>query len=166
MDAIEALKKRRSVRDYADRPIAKKVLEEIIDCARFAPTACNVQPWEFVVVTEREALEKIARLCNYGKFIAEAGACVLVLCEDTKYYLEDGAAATENILLAAAHFGIGSCWVAGDKKPYCKDILKLAGAPAKYKLVSVLALGYPKSAGEFRLADKRPLKELLHWEKF
>jgi nitroreductase len=166
MDTLEVLKKRRSVREYADKPVSKKVLEEIIDCARYAPTARNVQPWEFVVVTGKPALKKLSELCEYGKFIKDAGACVLVLCDDTKYYLEDGVAATENVLLAAAHFGLGSCWVAGDKKPYCKDILEFVGAPEKYKLVSVLAIGVPKSAGALRLMEKRPLKELLHWEKF
>ncbi|HAH05895.1 MAG TPA: nitroreductase family protein [Elusimicrobia bacterium] len=166
MNTLEVLKKRRSIREYADKPIPKKVLEEIIDCARYAPTARNVQPWEFVVVTGKPALERLAGLCEYGKFIAQAGACILVLCEDTKYYLEDGVAATENVLLAAAHFGVGSCWVAGDKKPYGKDVLKLVGAPAKMKLVSVLSLGYPKSKAEFKLMKKRALKGMLRWEKY
>lgn len=165
-NTLDALKNRRSVRGYACKPIPREILEEIIECARFAPTANDVQPWEFVVVTEQETLKKLAAICEYGKFIKSAGACVLVLSQNVKYYLEDCSAATENILLAAANFGVGSCWVAGDKKPYCADILALVGAPAELKLVSVLALGYPRSADVFRMAKKRALKDVLHWERF
>ena len=163
---IDALKNRRSVRQYADKPIPKDVLEELIDCARYAPTARNFQPWEFVVVTEKASLLAIARLCEHGKFIDEAGACVLVLCRDVNRYLEDGSAATQNILLAAARFGVASCWVAGDKKPYVADILRLVGAPSELKLVSMVALGYPRSPDVFALAEKRLLEDVLHWEKF
>jgi nitroreductase len=68
------------------------------------------------------------------------------------------------MLVAAANLGIGSCWVAGDKKPYCARMLELVGAPAGMKLVSIIALGYPaKKEGP---VQKRPLKDVLHWERF
>ncbi|MEK7408612.1 MAG: nitroreductase family protein, partial [Acidobacteriota bacterium] len=85
------------------------------------------------------------------------------LCKDTKYYLEDGSAATENILLAAHARGLGACWVAGDKKPYAPRILALVGAPAGYKLISLVPVGHP---AEQPAKDKRPLSEMLHWERF
>ena len=117
MDAIEVLKTRRSVRAYKGEPVPRKVIEDIVDCGRLAATAVNIQPWEFVVVTDARMLRRIATATDYGKFIADAPMCVLVLCRDTKYYLEDGSAAAENILLASRAHGLGSCWVAGDKKP-------------------------------------------------
>nr|MCK4929784.1 nitroreductase family protein [Nanoarchaeota archaeon] len=163
-EVIRAIKKRRSYRSYQDKEISKDILEEIIDCARLAPSANNIQPWEFVVVTDKEILKKIASITDYGKFIKNAGACVIVLCKDTKYYLEDGCATTENILLAAESFGIGSCWVAGDKKHYCNKILELVGAPKGYKLVSILSLGYYDK--EEKPHGKRALKDVIHWEKF
>lgn len=153
MDAIEALKTRRSVRIYQNRPIPKEVLEDIIDCARLAPTAMNRQPWAFVVVTEKETRQRIA----------QAAACVAVFCEDTKYFLEDGAAATQNILLAAWAHGVGSCWVAGDKKAYAEPIRQLLGLPESYKLVRLIPLGYPVDVPQ---KDKRPLGDVLHWEKY
>jgi nitroreductase len=165
MEAMEILKTRRSVRVYKDRPIAEETLEKIVDAARFAPTARNVQPWEFVVVTDRGILTKIAALAENGRFLASATACIAVFCSDTKYYLEDGCAATQNILLAATALGIGSCWVAGDKKPYCSQVSKLLNAPESLKLVSLIALGYPESENSFRAVDKRGLQEVLHWEK-
>ena len=166
MDAIEVLKKRRSIRLFQDKSIPKSNLEAIVDAGRFAPTARNVQPWEFVVITDENVLNKIAGLAENGKFIAGCKACVAVFCTDTKYYLEDGCGATVNILNAAAALGIGSCWVAGDKKDYCAEIIQLLNAPSGYKLVSLIALGYPQDKNSFKLVDKKPLKDMLHWEKF
>lgn len=166
MDTLEVLKTRRSIREYKDKPIPKEVLERIVDAARFAPTARNEQPWEFIVVVEKETLNKIAGLTDHGKFIAQAAACILVFCKDTKYYLEDGCAATENILIAATALGIGSCWVAGDKKPYCRQIHELLNVALSFKLVSMVSLGYPKSEKAFNIAEKRALREMIHWEKF
>ncbi|MGA2085220.1 MAG: nitroreductase family protein [Terracidiphilus sp.] len=163
MDAIEALKTRRSIRAYTAEAVTRNVIEEMVDCARLAATARNEQPWEFVVVTEREALGRIAGLADYGKFIADAAACVVVLCKDTKYYLEDGSAASQNMLLAATAHGLGACWVAGDKKPYAETVRKLVGAPEGYKVVSLVPFGYPAESPPKR---KRPLAEVLHWEKF
>jgi nitroreductase len=163
MDAIEVLKTRRSVRAYTDAPVPREIIEDIIDCGRLAATAINIQPWEFVVVTGRDLLRSIARTTDYGKFIAHAPVCVVVLCEDTKYYLEDGSAATENILLAARAHGLGACWVAGDKKPYAPDICRLVGAPRGYKLVSLIPMGYPAESSE---KPKRPLSDVLHWDKY
>ncbi len=166
MDIISAIKARRSVREYKDKPIPGEAVEKIIDAARFAATARNVQPWEFVVITDRDILRKIAELADNGRFVASAAACIAVYCSDTKYYLEDGCAATENILIAAASIGIGSCWVAGDKKPYCNQVSNLLKAPSEFKLVSLIALGYPASEDSPEVREKKPLGEILHWEQF
>ncbi len=164
MDALEVLEGRRSVRNYSDKPVDKEIIKKIINVARFAPTANNKQPWEFVVVTDSRMKSQIAGITEYGKFIAQAGACIVVYCQDTKYYLEDGSAATQNILLAAHALGIGSCWVAGDKKDYCKEISELLGVPGEYKLVSLIAIGYADRPVPPH--SKRSLEEVLHWEKF
>lgn len=162
MDAIQCLKKRRAVRSFEDKEIDKEILKDIIDCARLAPSARNEQKWEFIVITDENTLEKVASMTGQN-FIKEAGACVAVVSEDYKYYLEDGAAASENILLAARSYRIGSCWVAGDKKPYAENILKLLNIPEGYKLVSLLALGY----GQFpEPHGKRELEDVLHWQHF
>jgi nitroreductase len=163
MDAIEVLKTRRAVRAFKSEPVPKEIIEDIVDCGRLAASANNIQPWEFVVVTEPGMLGRIATLTDFGKFIVDAPVCVLVLCKDTKYYLEDGSAATENVLLAARAHGLGSCWVAGDKKPHAPKICRLVGAPQEYKLVSLIPLGYPAESPE---KSKRPLTDVLHWEKY
>lgn len=164
METFDAIKIRCSVREFKDTVIPKDVIEKIIDCGRVAPTARGEEPWEFTAVTDKKILRGIADITDYGKFIANSACAILVFCKDTKYYLEDGCAATENMLIAATDLGIGSCWVAGDKKSYCPKLTALLGAPPGYKLVSIVVLGYP--ARKTSPTAKRPLKDVLHWERF
>lgn len=163
MDAIEVLKTRRSVRKYEARAVPRELLSQIVDCARLAATARNDQPWEFVVVTSEEARAHLASLTDYGKHIATAGACVVVFCRDTKYFVEDGSAATQNLLLAAHALGLGTCWIAGDKKAYAKPVAEYLGVPDGYRLVSLVAVGFPAESPQ---RSKRSLSEVLHWERF
>ncbi len=163
MNAIDCLKTRRSVRQYLPDPIDAAVLEDIAECGRLAATARNIQPVHIVIVTNPELKAEIAGTTDHGKFMANAPVCIVVLGEDTKYYLEDGCAATQNILLAATAHGLGSCWTAGDKKPYADNIRKMVGAPDGFKLVSIVAIG--KTAAEPTPA-KKSLAEVLHWEKY
>ena len=165
MNLFEAIRSRRSIRAFSDKPLERQLLERIVDAGRFAATARNVQPWEFVVVSERGMLKSLAALADNGRFIADAAACIAVFCSDTKYYLEDGCAATQNMLLAAGGLGIGSCWVAGDKKSYCNQVSALLAAPASLKLVSLIALGYPQDAN-IPNPQKRNLSEVIHLERF
>jgi nitroreductase len=164
MKALEALRTRRSVRRYQDRPVAPEVLEQIVDAGRLAATARNGQPWEFVVLTDHDLKAQVAAATDHGKFIADGPAAIAVFCQESKYYLEDGAAATQNILVAAHSLGLGACWIAGDKKEYAPAIGKLLGAPQQMRLVSLVALGYPQD--QLPEKEKRPLSAVLHWEHF
>lgn len=164
METLEAIKKRRSVRQFKDLTVEKEKIEQIIDCARLAPSANNFQPWEFIVVTDSTQRKEIANTTDYGRFIAQSPVCIAVFCRNTHFYLEDGCAATENILIAARALGLGSCWIAGDKTPYASQVAKIVGVPANYHLVSLIALGYPEV--EPSPPRKRSLEEVLHWEKF
>jgi nitroreductase len=163
MQPIELLKTRRSIRAYTPQAVPREIIEDIIDCGRLAPTARNEQPWEFVVVTDKAVRSGIAQAADYGRFIADAPVCVAVLSRQTKYYLEDGSAATLNILLAAHAHGLGACWVAGDKKPYAAKVVQMVGAPEDYRLISLVSIGYPAEKPE---TGKRALREMLHWERF
>jgi len=165
MDFFDVINNRASVRDYRDRVVERAVLKKLVDAGRRAPTARAVEPWEFVVVTQRQALTKLSELLSpNGAFIAQAGAAIVVFSRDTKYYLEDGCAATENILLAAAAHGLGACWIAGDKKPYAQTVCAEFNAPAGMKLVSIVSLGWPKPAAAQK--KNRSLEDVVHWEQF
>ena len=164
MNTFAAIAARRSVRSF--RPAAAidpTELLRIVDAGRLAPTARNEQPWEFVVVTDRDTLADLGRLADHGRFIADAAACIAVFAKPTTYYLEDGSAATTQMLLAATDLGVASCWVAGDKKAYAAGIGKRLGAPAEFKLVSLIALGY---AADVTAAPKRELREVTHWNAY
>ena len=164
MDAFEALGTRRSVRRFKPDPVERSEIEKVVEAGRLAATANNLQPWEFVVVTDEAMRRRLATLADYGKFIAQAPVCIVTFSKDTKYYLEDGSAATQNMLVAARALNLGSCWVAGDKKAYAGEIGNLLGMPGGYKLISLVALGHP---AEFPSgAGKRPLKEVMHWERY
>jgi nitroreductase len=162
MDAIACLKTRRSVRAFRDAPVGRDVVEDIVDCARLAATANNAQPWLFVAVDDADLRGQIAGLTDWGRFIAQAPVCIAVLCRVSRYYLEDGSAATQNLLNAARAHGLGSCWVAGDKKPYAGRITALLGAPDDFALVSLVAIGHP---AEEPTPTKKRLGEVLRWNR-
>lgn len=164
MDALEALRTRRSVRRYDPaRELPRETLEQLVDCGRLAASARNTQPWEFVVVTDPARRAEIAALAAHGRFIADASACIAVFCRDGDYPLEDGCAATQNILVAARAFGLGACWVAGARKDHAPAVAALLGVPEGIRLVSLVAVGYPLDVPS---PPKRPLAEVLHWEAF
>ena len=164
METLEAIAARCSTRSYKPDAVPKATLEKIVDAGRLAASARNEQPWDFIAVTDAGTRKAIAELTDYGKFIADVPVCICVLCKTTKYYLEDGSAAAQNMLVAAAALGVQSCWVAGDKKEYAPKVVELLGATAEHKLVALLAMGY--ASGPVPRRSKRTLSQVLHWEKF
>ncbi|MFH1787756.1 MAG: nitroreductase family protein [Candidatus Altiarchaeota archaeon] len=159
MDATEFIKSRRSIRAYTDDEVPGYVIDDVLDCARLAPTARNVQPWLIGAVTDKDLLARLGGMCNTGPFIADAGVCFAVFClRDEKYYLEDGCAATMNIILACEAHGLGACWVAGDKKPYAEDVRRLLKVGEEYTLVALIPAGYPEQKPEGKA--KKPLEEV------
>lgn len=164
MNIFEAINQRKSVREYSEKEVDKKLLEKIIDAGRVAATARNEQPWEFIVTSNKEVLKKICDMCPNGPFIKNSPYLIAVFSKDTKYYIEDCSAATQNMLLAIEALGLGGCWIAGDKKDYIEDVRKIFNVPESHKLVSMISVGYPKK--EHSPKAKRPLKEVIHWENW
>jgi nitroreductase len=115
MDALEAIRKRRSVREYTGDPIPRKDLETIVDAGRLAATGSNKQPWDFIVVTEREMIDKLKVA---SKWMEKAGAIIAVVMDpSSRWWVEDGSAAVENMLIASTALGYGSCWLEGYTLP-------------------------------------------------
>ena len=123
MDVLEAIKQRRSTRSYTDEKVTDEDVERLIEAARWAPSAGNIQPWAFVVVKDVKTKKKLAVAALNQPFIQKAPV-VIIICADLTQYdrvygsrgknfysLQDTAAATENILLAAEELGLAICWV-------------------------------------------------------
>ncbi len=163
-DFIKLIKNRRSVREYTNKPIEKRILEEIVDCGRLAPSARNIQPWVFLVVTEKEKLEIISEQMEYGRFIRNAAACI-VICGDrkAKRYVEDCCIASENIMLSAKSLGIGSCYVAALGKDV-KGVRELLRVPENFEIICFISLGYFEKNPEPH--EKKQMKDVIRWESF
>jgi len=165
MGLYETLISRTSVRNFSSAPISKEIITKIINAGHHAATARNIQPWLFVVVTDAVRRKAIKDMCpNNGPYIEFAPVCVCVFCENVTYYLEDGSAATQNILNAAHSFGLGAVWVVGDKKDYADKIREYLKVPNNYKLVSLIPIGYPSE--KVKPTEKKPLEEKLFWEEY
>ncbi len=158
------IKSRHSIRKFKPEPVPDTVIADAIECARHAPTAMNLQPWLFGVIKDKNMLKKIADLTEHGKFIADATICFTVFGEKkAMYYLEDCCAATENLILALQAYGVGTCWVAGDKKGYAEPVRKLLNVPDDYTLVSLLPAGTP---ADISFVQKKELKKIVFREQY
>jgi len=151
MDVFEAIKGRRSIRQFTDEPIGKDALERLLDAARWAPTAGNQQRWRFVVVTSPSVKELIKKFAP-GIFAMPAAFIVICVEKDPDAhpgaevtYLADCAIASQNIMLAAYEMGIGSCVALSYAKVAIREILNI---PEGVEPLLVITLGYPAEAPE------------------
>lgn len=161
MDALEAIRKRRSIRQYSGGAIPKADLETIVDAGRLAPTGSNRQPWDFVVITDRAM---IAQFKVSSPWIASAAAVIVVVMDPrSRWWVEDGAAAIENMLLASTALGYGSCWVEGDVLPREEQFKILLEVPEEKRVMALIPIGV---AAETPAPEKKPLEQVLHWEKY
>ncbi|MFC1481881.1 nitroreductase family protein [Candidatus Neomarinimicrobiota bacterium] len=136
---------RRSIRKFYSDPVPEDVIRQLLEAAMAAPSGNNARPWHFVVVQEREMLNRIADLHPYGKMCYEAPLAIVV-CADPrlseKYWVQDCSAATENILLAATALGLGSVWLAGHpSQERLAPVKELLNMPKEYTILSIVAIG-------------------------
>jgi nitroreductase len=151
MDAMEAILTRRSVREYSDEPVSEAVVGQILRAAMQAPSAGNQQPWHFVVVRDRALLDAVPTFHPHAQMLRQAPAAILV-CADTrdlKYadlWVQDCAAAAQNLLLAAHALGLGAVWIA--LHPYdarSGPVCALFGLPPQVRPLCLVAIGHPGS---------------------
>ncbi len=154
MNTIECIKSRASVRSFKPDPVPDNVLEEIMDAAIQAPSAGNVQDWEFVIVSNQETKGRLAEAAYAQGFISQAPV-VIVVCSNLKtvssaygergkgmYSIQDTATATQNMMLAAWEKGVGSCWVGSFNDEKVREILVL---PKHVRPMAIVPIGYPQS---------------------
>jgi nitroreductase len=161
MDALEAIGKRRTVRNFTGAPIPRADLETIVDAGRLAASGYNRQPWDFIVVTDRGMIEQLKIA---ARWMEKAGAIIAVVLDPTtKYWLEDGSAAVQNMLVAATALGYGSCWLEGYTLPLESQFKALLDVPDDKRLLTLVPIGVPV---EWPTKEKKPLEQVLHWERF
>jgi len=161
MDTLEAIRKRRSIRKYTGDPVPREDLEKIVDAGRLAASGHNKQPWDFIVVTEREMIEKLKVA---ARWMEKAGAIIAVVLDpSSRWWLEDGSAAVENMLIASTALGYGSCWVEGNTMPHEEEFKALLGVPEEKRLLILVPIGVPV---KWPTQKKKPLEQVLHWERY
>jgi nitroreductase len=170
-DAFSVIHSRKSVRHFTGAPVSKADLEKIVRAGMAAPTAGNMQPWSFILITERKTLDDLAAGLLNARMLAKAGAAIVVCTEPDKangkkrdLAITDASLAGQNILLAIEAMGLGGVWTAAnpydDRVAHVKTIL---GIPPEVIPLNVIAIGVP--TGEDQPKDKYK-QEKVHWEKW
>lgn len=173
MDLLEAINHRRSIRRYKKQSLPEGAMQKLLDAARLAPSAGNVQPWQFVV-TEHPHTKKELMKAAYGQKFLEEAAAVIVICVDemraeesygqrgkTLYCFQDTAAAIQNILLTAVSMGLGTCWIGAFSEDAVKKVIN---APNGIRVVALISVGSPDESPAAR--PRRPLSEVMIKERF
>jgi len=170
LDLIETIKTRRSIRRFKPTTIPDRLIHSVIDSARHAPSAGDTQPWEFIVVKDKNVKERLAQTHAWSDFVTEAPVCIVVLGNEKispNYFAIDTACATENLLLASHSLGLGACWVAvydslnPNFEKHVRDVLNV---PSHLRIIAVVPIGYPDEKVEPR--KLRELDKILHFDKY
>lgn len=170
MSIIDTIYARRSIRQYQAKPVEKEKLTTLLKAAMAAPSAMNIKPWEFVVVTAPETMDLFRASLMFGKHNAPAA---IVVCGNTSFFkhpkasmfwVQDCSAATENILLAAVALGLGTVWLGVHPiHNFKKRISEILGLPKNVEPLNIIYVGYPAE-------EKNPRTQYdpnrVHWEKY
>jgi len=154
---------RRSVRRFQKKPVPEELLEVLMKAAMAAPSGNNAQPWEFVIVRHPQIKEELARVHSWVYMAAEAPAVIVVLGDKSSiWWRDDCAAATENLLLAAANLGLGAVWC-GIKENDAPVVRKILGIPSSLDVLCIVPLGYP---AEKPSPNTKYRKGKVHWDRY
>ena len=176
MDVFEAIRTRRSVRSYAPKPIPQALLEKMQQALRLAPSACNIQPWHFVLVKDAQLRKEVAKAAGGQSWMADAPVTVVACGLADQAYKKMGgygnsvdidlAIAMDHLTLAAAAEGLGTCWIGAFREDQVKKVL---GIPAGVKVVAMIALGYPAAPDLLRPAEesrRKPLADIFSTDRY
>ncbi len=154
MTVHQAIKLRRSVRAYSPRPIPDDVMQRMLEALRYAPSACNIQPWRFIFVTDPKMRQELARAAKEQMWMADAPVIVVACGYPAQAYPRMGgkyssldidiAIALDHLTLAAVAEGLGTCWIGAFYEQQVKPIL---GIPEGVRVLAMVPLGYPASEG-------------------
>ena len=170
MNITELIKYRKSVRAWADKPVDDETVEKIIDAARFAPSAKNLQDWRVIAVRDLELKAKMTDVARGQKFVGKAPV-ILAICGDTSTGMMsceiprsvvDATILIDHITLVASGEGLGTCWIGSFDQEACR---KLLGVPEGWEVVELLPLGYPANPSPVN-KTRKSVAELLSWNRW
>jgi nitroreductase len=173
MGVLEAIRGRRSIRSFKKMNISEGTVGKLIDAAGWAPSAGDLQPWEFIIVRSPETKKMLAVAASEQSFIQEAPVLIVVCANEnrvshvygvrgkTLYCIQDTAAAIQSLLLAAYSLGLGACWVGAFEEEEARAVLRL---PQGIRPVVMIPVGYPAESPSPR--SRRPKSETVHYENF
>lgn len=173
MNVLEAIKGRRSIRAFKSQNISAEIIKKLINAARWAPSAGNIQPWEFIIVRKPEIKRRLAQAALGAMLIEEASVLIVVCANEnrssqgygmrgkTLYCIQDTAAAIQNIHLVAYSLGLGTCWIGAFKEEEAREILNI---PHGVKPVAIVPVGYPAESPS--PPSRRPISRIVHYETF
>ena len=167
MGFLELAKRRYSVRAYKPHPVENEKLQQVLEAARLAPTACNLQPFQFIVIHTKGRETELRRIYGASWFVqAPIIICACGVSEQTwvrrdgKSYCEvDVSIATDHLILAATDLGLGTCWIAAFNADAAREIL---GLPDNVEPIVFTPLGYP--ADQAKVKTRKPISELVRYE--
>jgi nitroreductase len=167
VETWDAIRARRNVRQYSDRPISSADLDRILEAGRRTPSSMNEQRWDFVVVTDRDQLQELAKVWRYGRHVAASAATVALIAPetddpDTNCSIEyDLGQATMSMMLAAADLGVGSGHSAVMDQDQARKVL---GLPKDRRAAYLIAFGYPadRPLAPIRNPNRRPFADVVH----
>jgi nitroreductase len=168
MNVIEAIRTRKSVRKFLDKPVEREKLLEVLEAGRLAPSASNRQEWRYVVVTDKRMRERLAEAANNQSFVGQAPV-VIVCCAETNQhrmacgelcYPIDCAISMDHMTLRATELGLGTCWIGAVSAAKVRELL---GIPDAMPLIDLLPLGYPADPAPAP-KNRKSLDEIVHYE--
>lgn len=166
-ELIKTIFARRSIRKYTTKPVSRKDIRVMLEAAMAAPSASNRQPWHFIVVTDQQTLDRLARAHPYGKMLFEAPLCIAVCGDETvspRFWVQDCSAASENLLLAAAALGLGAVWLGVHPRESRVDpIKKVLKIPETIVPLNLIPIGHPAEEKEPRTQYNEPRVHHKHW---
>jgi nitroreductase len=151
---LETIFKRRSIRQYTAEPVGAEVVQKLLEAAMAAPSASNRKPWHFVVIQERAHLDALAKSGNWAERLGQA-ALAVIICGDPaiseRHWVQDCAAATENLLLAVTALGLGAVWMGVEPNAERRmHIAQMLGIPDNMGILNVISIGHPAEEKESR----------------
>jgi nitroreductase len=165
MDVLEAIKGRRSIRKYTQEPVSGEQITQILEAGRWAPSRGNSQAWKFIVVKNVQGLKDLAEAIPTGKFLADAPSAIAVVIDPkaSKHPEQEGAAAIQNMLLAAHALGLGACWISVHSTECEEKARQLLRIPDEEWLLSVVSIGHPAETPE---KGRRGLDEITFTDEY